>query len=272
MTAQLTRDGTLTLAKSAGLKVIPCSAGTKIPSAPHGFKSSDEEIVAAFGANKDFNIALVSGAASGGVVGIDCETEQVAWSLFPDKEKLLGSTWCIRTPHGGIVVLVKALDTIPQRKIRLAGEEYPFDLCGEGGYFLIHGTVDHRLCDPTKARCPHRGTSSYHTVSETFTIMELAGVEASLFRRCEQLGWKTNGKKWPPLKGIAQGVPEGSRNQAAFVMSRYLLFTLSMPETDASFALKTWNSRNVPPLYEDELEAVLRSARGYPREKRRVQG
>ena len=259
-------EGARDLAKSTGLRVFPCAPGTKLPLTPHGFKADDAEIKTAFDrAPKGYNIALVAGAPSGGVVGIDCETEEVAWSLFDRKEAILSSTWCIRTPHGGVVVLVRAVDVVPERRIRLAGEEHPFDLCGEGGYFLIHGTIDHSKCDSAKARCPHKGRTSYETISKTLQIRDSIDTENSLLDRCAKLGWTTNGKRWPLVKEIARGVGEGSRNKAAFVMSRYLLFTLTMEPADALFALKTWNERNRPPLYDDELESVLRSASGYPK-------
>lgn len=267
MTPEAIRD----TAKELGLRIFPCAPGTKLPLTSHGFKAEEEEITGAFSkAPKGYNVAVVAGAASGGVVGIDCETEEVAWSLFEKKDLVLSSTWCVRTPHGGVVVVVRAVDAVPPRRLRVAGEEHPFDLCGEGGYFLIHGAVDHTKCDPKKARCPHRGRSLYETISKTVSIKEFTDLENTLESRCQQLGWLTNGRRWPLVKEVAQGVQEGQRNRAAFVMSRYLLFTLDMSEADALYALRVWNQRNKPPLFDDELEAVLRSARGYPRQNRRV--
>jgi hypothetical protein len=261
------------LAKSNGLKVFPCAPGTKLPLTVHGFKADDKEIEMSFAkAPKGYNIALVAGSVSSGVVGIDCETEEVAWSLFNQREKVLSSTWCIKTPHGGVVVILRSVDTVPQRKLRIAGEDHPFDLCGEGGYFLIHGSIDHKLCDPKKSRCPHTGRSSYETISRTLSIREFMDLENTLLNRCEQLAWTTTTRKWPLVKEITGGVAEGSRNKAAFTMSRYLLFVMGMEETDALYALKVWNQRNKPPLFKDELEMVLRSARGSPRDRRRVQG
>jgi hypothetical protein len=262
---QLHSEAILSLVRSNGLKAFPCWPGTKKPVPVHGFQSTPEEIKAAFErvSGQDYNLAIGAGADSSGVIAVDLETEEVARQLFPKLDELLSMTWCIRSPHGGIVVLVKAADRIPQRRIRIAGEEHPFDICGEGGYFLVWGTIDHTKCDPAKVRCPHAGTSSYETISSGYQVMEMTEIEKGIVRRCAELGWKTDLRKWPRVSEVAGGTAEGSRNNAAFVMARYCRHTLGMPPSDALAALREWNKRNQPPLQDHELKAVLDSVCRY---------
>lgn len=174
----------------------------------------------------------------------------------------------MKTPHGGIAVILRATDVVPARRIRLAGEERPFDICGEGGYFLVWGTIDHAKCDPKKARCPHTGASNYRTISSTCAIENAQKIEEKLFARCDALGWTVNGRRWPRIRDIARGVGEGERNRAAFTMARYLFNSLQMSPEDALFGLKVWNERNRPPLSDAELERLVESARKYPKAER----
>ncbi|RLJ03516.1 MAG: hypothetical protein DRP11_00550 [Candidatus Aenigmatarchaeota archaeon] len=63
---------------------------------------------------------------------------------------------------------------------------------------------------------------------------------------------------------IWQGVDEGSRNEACFLLSRILFYT-GVPREGAELLLTWWNRRNNPPLPERELITTVRSAyqRGY---------
>ena len=260
------------MARSQGLRIFPCYSGTKYPIAVHGFESTEVEIAAAFerAKGREYNLAVVAGAVSGGVVGLDCETEEVARQLFPNFEEQLRRTWCIRTPHGGVVILVRATREVPRRSIRPAGEEHEFDICGSGGYFLIWGAIDHTKCDPSKKRCPHVGTSSYETISQASTIYEMREVGEGLRVRCAELGWTMNSRTWPKISEISRGVGEGSRNNAAFTMARFLRHTLGMEPGDGVHALAVWNQRNRPPLPERELAQIVEGVWRYSPAKTNV--
>jgi hypothetical protein len=108
-----------------------------------------------------------------------------------------------------------------------------------------------------------------HTVEGTFKILSTHGVVDSVQKHLKQMGYKGRTKRWPLPKEASKGATEGNRNVAAFVMSRFLLFTLHLSEQDAWYSLREWNeSLNRPPLPQNELERTLESARRYPKVER----
>jgi hypothetical protein len=170
-------------------------------------------------------------------------------------------TWILRTPHGGInVFLRETTDSILARKVRPCGPDHDFDLLGEGGYSLVYGTIDHSRCDPSKKRCPHSGVTSYETISETYQILEQTRIEESIRRRAKDLGWDWKSER-TPISAIIDGVGEGSRNDSAFRMAIFCIRTLHIAsENDLLGALDVWNLRNKPPLPDQEIEMIARSA------------
>ncbi len=61
------------------------------------------------------------------------------------------------------------------------------------------------------------------------------------------------------------GVPEGQRNGEAFRVAAVLVRDFALPDDQALALLGEWNTRNLPPLGEGELAAVLVHARRYGR-------
>jgi hypothetical protein len=90
--------------RSINVCVFPCIPGTKIPITPHGFRDPPEVLEAALRDNPEANLAAVSGRASGGLTGIDLETEEIAYQVFPKLDELKRKTWVLRTPHGVFIV------------------------------------------------------------------------------------------------------------------------------------------------------------------------
>jgi hypothetical protein len=62
---------------------------------------------------------------------------------------------------------------------------------------------------------------------------------------------------------VVQGVGAGTRNQQAFRLAAVLTRDFSIDLGNSMLLLSTWNQRNDPPLPEDELLAITKSALSY---------
>lgn len=67
---------------------------------------------------------------------------------------------------------------------------------------------------------------------------------------------------FPCLEGISQGVDEGARETAAFILAKHL-WRLGLGEDLVREYLHTWNRRNRPPLPAEELEQKVLHGAGY---------
>lgn len=70
---------------------------------------------------------------------------------------------------------------------------------------------------------------------------------------------QSSGKTYA-VRAVEEGVPEGERNQAAFVMATYYFDQMAMTDREAWKALCDWNRKNRPPLDRGELARVLVNA------------
>lgn len=269
-TNQLTRESFRFLfVDGLGLPIIPLRAGTKIPVAGLDLESIlagkiPNAQTKTFFKNDGLNYGV---ACLNGYVVLDFDEFENYLAFFPKHEALEASTMCVLSPHSGIHVWLRSSEEVP-RRIRIAEN---LDVLGVGGYVVGPGSViDHKLCDPDKENCPHEGEGVYQVI-DTYQVMMAqnitggVGIFDAIASRAQELGWDANRHRRPSVKNVANGVAQGSRNEAAFAMARYLLFTLRMTHEDAFFALQTWNGRNKPPLAESELRTVLDSAGNYPK-------
>jgi hypothetical protein len=176
-------------------------------------------------------------------------------------KEILNATLVVKTPHGGVHVWLKETGEVPRRSIRIS-KAPALDLLGEGGYGVLPPSrIDHTKCDKTK--CNREGWGQYEITSSTDEIMPTKGVFEFVMHRCRQLGWDLTETR-PRVEEILPGVSEGMRNDAAFQYARYLLFKVKLDLTATLVELKRWNALNNPPLPEEELETVWRSAQRYP--------
>jgi len=251
---------------SKGISIIPLIQGGKKPLISwEEYQTrlpTKEEVVSWFTDNR-VNIGAVCGAVSGGLVALDFESEE-SFAKFFVREKILSATLVTMTPHGGIHVWLRETGEVPRRSIRIS-KNPPLDLLGEGGYGVLPpSAIDHSKCD--KSKCKGEGIGNYEIISSTTEIMLMKGIFEFVMRRCKELGWDLSAPK-PKIDEILPGVPIGMRNNAAFEYARYLLFKVKLDPVTTLAELKRWNALNNPPLPEEELETVWKSAQRYPFER-----
>ena len=249
-----------------GISLIPLMPGGKKPLIPweeyQARLPTKEEVVSWFKDGRA-NVGAVCGAVSGGLVALDFESEE-SFAKFFSPEKILNATLVTKTPHGGVHVWLRETGEVPRRSIRIS-KEPPLDLLGEGGYGVLPpSAIDHSKCD--KSKCKSEGIGDYEIISSTTEIMPTKGIYEFVLRRCKELGWDLSAPK-PKVDEILPGVPMGMRNVAAFEYARYLLFKIKLDPVTTLAELKRWNALNNPPLPEEELETVWKSAQRYPFER-----
>ena len=251
-----------------GLPLIPLAAGTKVPIAGFNLKKllrgemKPEETAPYFEKDDSLNYGI---PCLDGLIAIDFDSLERFEAFFSQYEKLAAETMVVRSVHGGCHVWFKTSE--PTRRLIEITENV--DLLGLGGYAVGPGSIiNHSLCDRGKSDCPHSGIGRYevvnsHHIMSAEALTQGASITDALVKRVLALGWKASTRAWPRVRDIGEGVPEGSRNNAAFVMAKHLLDTMKLAECDALFALRAWNDLNKPPLPEVELTRVLESARKY---------
>lgn len=256
MTAQLSRSGFLELYMGMGLSLIPIKARDKRPAVESWERYQSEraspEQVGRWFLDPALNVGVVCGKASGNFVVLDFDSEEAFaryWGGKHPEEK----TFTVRTSRGFQVwmrdpVLEESMtkfDFRPFMDLELRANQH---------YVVAPPSV-------------HPSGAVYQVLG-TFEIFEAPGLAVSVENRLKELGYLEVARKWPRLKEVVDGTALGNRNAAAFVMARYLLFSLEMEEHDAFFGLQVWNRRNKPPLSDAELERLVESARRYPKRSR----
>lgn len=222
-------------------------------------RPTEEELKGWFSGAVVHGLAVVCGNVSR-VVVLDFESFRAYVQFFPDQAKIEAETLVEKTPHDGVHVYLRPTGDMPGRKIKIC-ENPAIDLLGEGGYCVAAPSViDHSLCDKTK--CQRQGFGSYELISPHPRLLEVSDIEASVVRRCAELGWKL--KSHRSMKEITQGVGRGERNESAFRYSRYLLHFVRLEPGVAFSELERVNAKFRPPLGSRELRCVFESAKKYP--------
>lgn len=119
-----------------GIPVFPCIAGTKVPATEHGFHEAtcDVSIIDMWWAtDPEYNVAFSPLDAGVGVVDLDGgQLGKDEWAGLELEHGLLGPTFTVATPRGGVHIYVKG-ELPPTQKI-LAPH---IDTRGRGSYVLV---------------------------------------------------------------------------------------------------------------------------------------
>jgi hypothetical protein len=257
---QLSAKAALSYYKNRGLEPIPLERSTKKPL----FRWKDKAAVANATFGEDDNIALI---CEGGLVVQDFESQVDFRAFYTRHEKLVNETLVVSTPHGGVHVYW--MDREPARRVvRIFGDEHPVDFCGKGGYVVAPPSViDHAHCG--RSKCPRTGVDAYRVISSSWQIKTARNVFASTVARGKALGWKPKVSErevaaWssrgislpngieksifgkvtedpPCVKNLMEGVSEGRRDWAAFLLGNYLASWRGIDTTTVVEMLVEWN-------------------------------
>jgi hypothetical protein len=254
---QLSREGFLTLYQSFGFSIIPIKPRDKRPSVDkwecyQETRATPGQIAEWF-RDPALNVGVLCGKVSGNLVVLDFDSPK-AYATYWDGKDPSEKTFVSKTGRGYQVWVRDPILSELTTKI----DYRPFmDLEVRANSHYVVAPPSIHPSGPT------------YVVLGVLQIFEIPGLVDSVENRLRELGYQGGRRKWPRLKEVVRGVAQGERNNAAFVMSRFLLFTLGMPEQDAIFGLQVWNRQfNKPPLSDEELEQVLHSSLKYPRQKR----
>lgn len=227
---------------------------------------------------KGYNVAIVCGYASRGLVVIDIDSYRNNTLLSVlNLEKLKKGTMVVETPSGGYHIYFRCTGPTPSFNLMHNGRVLA-EVRGDGRYVLAPPSK----CAPKGGGDPR----SYCIVSSTDTpatldgsirhelarVLKSRGIEVStvedspkLVDRAMSSGKPYRGPPMPCIERLAAGVGEGFRNEAAMRMASFYLNLRKYSPGEAWNCLKTWNEANDPPLPERELrscfENVLR--KGY---------
>lgn len=231
-----------------GLCTIPIPYQTKVATIAWGeFQKrlpTDTEIRKWF-SNDNSNIALVCGAISGGLVVLDCDTEEVFYSVgMTIKERMgvadiLDFTLVSQTGRG-FQYLLKVKEPVKNQK-------FPkLDIKAEGGYIVAPPSI-------------HPNGKQYHFLNPLIPIRTInnlveIGIDTKpkpkVVTAGEQPTWVTD--------ALQRGVTEGQRNDMCFKLAAY--FARHLPQDVALLILRQWNDKNKPPLPEGEILSTMNSA------------
>ena len=129
------------------------------------------------------------------------------------------------------------------------------DIRGEGGFVIVPPSV-------------HQSGKSYEWIMspEATKIFPLPEFVKEWINKTGKIGKKSN---WKPE--ILDGVEEGGRNESAASVAGKLLarFPITEWETEAWKLFQGWNSKNNPPLFEEELRTVFDSIKKREAEKQK---
>jgi hypothetical protein len=222
-----------------GFSVIPIRPRDKSPAVkwePYQTrKPTDAELAEWFGDGQAHNIGIVTGAISG-VVVLDVDGSE-GQATIAGRE--LPPTPCVRTAKGWHYYYKWPGRTVRNFASRLPG----LDLRGDGGYVLAPPSV-------------HPDGPRYEWA--VGLDVPLAAPPTWLLDLLDTAG-PPPGKSSDWLTRTLRGVAEGQRNDAATRIAGRLRRAGLHSETVLEI-LRCWNHRNTPPLPDDELCGVARSA------------
>jgi len=241
---KMDNSGLLTLYKALGLNVVPASPNSKQPSLKwkeFQTKKYEGDIP------KDYNLAVICGKISNGLVVIDIDAPELLDQMFEDVERLKKKTMVIQTGSGGYHIYVKPKSG-SQDSMRLDNDKgQHIDIQSDGTIVIIPPSI-------------HPNGERYRIISEVNQIEEidLEGFIKSLTR----LGFNPAERK-KPIMEIRDGVTKGNRNYSGF---RYAMYLRRFWELDGSAILQElikWNKKNDPPLTDNEVDSITNSCLSY---------
>jgi len=184
----------------------------------------------------DANIAIITGRVSNLVV-LDIDGPEGANAV---KTKGVPSTRMASTGKGTHYYFKMPTDRTIGNAVGIMPQ---VDVRGEGGYVVAPGSI-------------HPNGANYTWVLED----EIADLPIWLYEAQRQEKQKTAPKTDNPswLEEIKGGVKEGGRNDAAARLAGHYVRKGYEP-SDVIDLLSNWNRKNVPPLSDKEIEAVVKS-------------
>ena len=252
---QLRFEGAKNLYRSLGWEVIPLVPGSKKPLIKWAEPTNPVEVDEVFKQHPNANIAVALGSRSKSLACQDFEAETDYLTYYGlNHEKLEKVTLVYTTPHNGIHVLAYSTNSFT-KMVRVC-EEHPLDVLGDGCLTTLPPSViDGR-------RYEALGSWQVDLEPDENLLQSTIG-------RASQLGWKVkHSRSRFPVDQILRGVASGSRNESAFKYARYLVFTVGLDPGAAEYELKRWNQSNKPPLPDQEIVSVFKSAMSYAPQRR----
>jgi hypothetical protein len=239
-----------------GYSIIPCN-GQKKPILKTWVefqqrRPSVAEVTAWWEEHPNANIGIVCGAISNLTV-VDCDAPE-AWKSLDEYIPTSLQAPIVRTPSDNHQIYFKYTPGLHSQN-RIMPDT---DIKAEGGYVIAPPSV----CDYEKRGKRIHGNHRWHMNGIEPPVMpeelanELKKRQAYRASKSESVSKKSDRWQDESLKGVA----EGKRNAtAAALAGDYIRRGLSDAEVLA--ILTEWNARNLPPLPERELQAVVTSIR-----------
>jgi len=272
--------------RSLGFSLIPICYGDKRPDwsvlprdesgnptwKPYQFrKPTDEEIQKWFFSGKERNIAVVLGSVSNNTFVIDLDSPELVTLVKSKVPRLFEETLVVESSRG---VHLYFYGNIPVKSMKFQHSLGEIDIKGEGGYVLAPPSLHpsgkiYKFVNKTE---PMKAYTEELTV-EDFLRAFFQEVFPELL---DELEHKLKGgvtarntsqstlrfPDVPPcLEILLQGVSEGMRNEACFLLSAYL--TKLLPVEIVKDLMLVWNSKNSPPLSDAEVVRTVESASKY---------
>jgi len=241
--------------KKLGFAVIPLLPKSKSPFLKtwkeyESRKPADEEIGKWFNEDnlaKHINIGVICGSVSGNLVVIDFDDPEIYRKFFdPEIEK---HTLVVKTARGIQVYLISK-DRCPSFRI----PQLKMEVRSDGNYVVAPPSIH-----PT-------GHQYFFQNPEVKNILEVEGLEESVWKRVEKLGVKQPESILDEpdalvcIKKLLKGIESGQRNEAAIRLAAYWLYFKHEEKNVAFSLLKAWNRKNNPPLPDSEIKNVIKSA------------
>lgn len=245
-----------------GLQVFRLKAGDKAPDTAHGHKdavSDPHRVTAMFTGRPDTNLGIRTGAESN-VVVLDIDTRHggdESLAQFEKRHGALPKTVVCVTGGGGRHIYFRHPGEVLRNR---AGVRPGLDVRGDGGYVVAPPSMHESGRPYTWAPGCAPGE------------VEFAALPAALLKLLRSRA-KTVQQRAGLYLAKCAAAAEGERNQRAFTLSGHLRALVDddgevLPEGEILQLVRDWNSKNVPPLEDDELvRCVVNSAQhGHPPE------
>lgn len=223
---------------SEGFSVLPCVARQKEPAIRwkkyQSYRADEEMIREWFGGITDYNLAIVCGAVSGGLVVLDFDDEDL-YTKWRRSNTVPDGTPIVRSSRG-FHVYVRTDRAIDSHKVR------GLDILGEGHYVLAPPSL-------------HPSGARYELIEGSFSTIPKVPVE--FFDGLAQ------GAEKAPDSGHDGGIAEGGRNSTLFSLGCRLRNAGESAE-EVLAHLREANERNcTPPLDDKEIIEVSASVERY---------
>ena len=239
-----------------GLAVIPLRANSKIPATSHGVKDATtdiNQIIEWFG-DTNYNIGIACGAASGGLVVIDCDRghadgidgvsnfQQLAHSNFD-----LKNTMMVNTPAGGMHIYYKVQDST-KIKNSAGGLCDGVDVRSDNGYVVA---------------APSAIEGKSYTITQDHGLSELSHVSDTLYTYLSDMSNARKSDTTNVQNTDLSDLSQGSRNDTLF-RTACSLRSKGLPEQSILTVLRSVNQTDCkPPLGDTEVLAIFGSAMRY---------